>query len=372
MSLLLSAIPQGVYIVTGNGQICLNWNIVAGATNYSVKRSPDGVTYTEVGTPTDNFYVDSAVNIGTKYYYQVASVSSAGTSGYNSYGTNSLLLSIIPAAPGQIPLGYLRYESKLRGDLLKSNFITDDEWNLMINQSKKELADILVTKFGEDYFFALPLVITGNNQQAYPLPDGTNYKQTGGLPDPNGTFAPACYKLMGVDFNAYGAQLGNPQGWRAMSRMNFADRNKYNLLLGASSNNVSGQYCQYQYREMGNQLYVYPTSGGQYFRLWYVPVDADLLTDTDMLPYSYNGWHEYIVVDSASKALEKQEFFDQANALLARKQALLYRIETTAANRDVGQPNTATNSRAMLGDPNFGGGSGSGFGYGGGSGWGYG
>jgi hypothetical protein len=75
-----------------------------------------------------------------------------------------------------------------------------------------------------------------------------------------------------------------------------------------------------------------------------------------MLPFSYSGWYEYVVVDVAAKALSKQEFYQQAAELMSRKQALETRIETTAANRDVGQPNTATNSRLYYGDPNFGGG----------------
>jgi hypothetical protein len=352
---IVSAVPQGIYITTGNGQVCLNWNIVAGATGYPIERSTDGVTFAALATATTNFYVDSSALIGTQYYYQIASTSSAGTSGFNSTASNSLPLAITPCAPGQVNLGYLRYQARLRADMLKSNFLTVDEWNLMINQSEDELYDLLVCKFGEDYFLATPLIITSSSLQAYPLPDGTNYKQTNGLPDPNGTPAAACYKVYGIDLNSYGAGLNNPQGWRSMSRFNWADRNKNNFLLGAASNNVSGQYAQFQYREMGSSIYIMPINSGQYFRLWYVPLVPQLLLDTDMLPFSYSGWHEYVVVDVAAKALEKQEFYEQAAALMARKAALQERIEVTAANRDVGQPNTSTNSRAMLGDPNFGG-----------------
>ncbi len=359
MTALISAIPQQIYLTTGNGQNCLNWDIVAGATAYPINRSTDGVTYSLLDTPVVNSYVDTTAVIGTQYWYQVASTSSAGTSGFNSIGSNSLQLTITPCAPGQINLGYLRYEARLRADMLKSNFLTVDEWNLMLNQSNMELYDVLVCKFGEDYFFADPLIITSQSLQAYDLPNGTNYSQ-----------APACYKVSGVDFNCFGANLNNPQGWVAMSRFNWADRNKYNLLFGASSNVVSGQYARFQYREMGTKLYVLPVNSGQSFRLWYVPLNPQLLLDTDMLPFSYSGWHEYIVVDVAAKALAKQEFYDQAAELMARKAGLLERIDVTAANRDVGQPNTATNSRAMLGDPNFGGG-GYGFGGWGGGGLGY-
>jgi hypothetical protein len=358
----LSAIPQQVILQSGNGQNLLSWNIVAGATSYSVQRSTDGVNFIVVATPTTNYYADSAVQIGTLYYYSVASVSASGTSGYSPSSPTS----IVPCAPGQINLGYLRYQARLRADMLKSNFVTNDEWNFMLNNSIMELYDILVAKFGEDYFLAPPLIIQSTSALSYLLPNGTNYPV-------NGSPAPACFKVYGVDFNSYGAQVNNTQGWISMSRFNWADHNKYNILLGAASNNVSGQYCSFQYREMGDQIYIIPSNSGQYFRLWYVPVNPQLLLDTDMMPFGYSAWWEYPVIDAAAKALEKRQMFDQAQALMNRKSALEIRIETTAANRDVGQPNTSTNTRGTMGDPNFTsmGINGGGFGWGSGSGYGY-
>ncbi len=257
--------------------------------------------------------------------------------------------------------------------MLKSNFVTNDEWNIMLNQSSFELYDLLVTKFGEDYFLAPLQVFQTSGQLMYPLPNGTNFLNTNGIPDPNGTPAAACYKVYGVDLNAYGAAINNATGWVSMSRFNISDRNKYNLFLGAASNTVSGQWCQFQYREMGTNLEILPVNSGQYLRLWYVPLAPQLLLDTDMLPYSYSGWYEYVVVDVAAKAAAKRQMYDMAQDLMNKKDALMLRIETTAANRDVGQPNTATNSRSMLGDPNFGGGMfGGGMGgWGSGGGWGY-
>lgn len=344
---------NGIYITTGNGQICLNWQIVSGATAYVVQRSTDGVNFSNVSTAAPNLFVDTTVVIGTQYYYQVASQNAAGTSSFVSVGTNDLPLTITPCAPGQINLGYLRYQSRLRADMLMSQFVTDDECNIMINQSNTELYDILVCKFGEDYFKAPLQVFSTNGAQFYPLPNGMNFLNTNGVPDPNGQPAPACYKVIGLDLNSYGANLSNATGWVSMSRFNISDRNKYNLFLGAASNNVAGQYAQFQYREIGTDLEVLPINSGQYLRLWYVPIAKQLLLDTDMLPFSYSGWYEYVVVDVAAKMLAKQEFYQQAAELVTRKQALEIRIETSAANRDVGQPNTATNSRAMLGDPNF-------------------
>jgi hypothetical protein len=365
----LSAIPQQVILQTGNGQNLLSWNIVSGATSYSVQRSTDGVHFSVIATPTNNYYVDSAVTIGTLYYYSVASVSVAGTSGY----IPSSPTSIVPCPPGQINLGYLRYQARLRADMLKSNFVTNDEWNLMINNSVYELGDILTAKYGEDYFLAPPLIIQSTSALSYPLPNGTNYPNVNGIPNPAGDPAPACFKVYGMDYNSFGAQINNTQGWVSMSRFNWSDHNKYNILLGAASNNVSGQYCSFQFREMGDQVYIIPTNSGQYFRLWYVPLAKQLLLDTDMMPFGYSAWWEYPVVDAAAKALAKQQLFDQAQELMNRKANLELRIEVTAANRNVGQPNTATNSRNTMGDPNFSGPGGSfGGGFGGGMGGGYG
>lgn len=361
------AYVQNPILQTGNGQNFLTWNLIVGVTEYVVQRSTDGVNWTTIATPTTNNYLDTTVLVGTNYFYQI------GATATPTQYTPSQPNSITPCAPGQINLGYLRYQSRLLADMLKSNFLTNDEWNNNINLSIQELYGLLVQKFGEDYFLAPLQVFQTAGQQFYPLPDGTNYLNTNGIPDPNGKPALACFKVYGMDLNSYGAQLSNATGWVSMSRFNIADRNKYNLMLGAASNNVAGQYCQFQYREMGSSVEILPINSGQYLRLWYVPIAVQLLQDTDMMPFGYSGWWEYVINDVAAKALEKQQMFDQAMAKMNRKNAMAVRIETEAANRDVGQPNTATNSRSMLGDPNFGGGiygngtggwgSGGGFGY---------
>jgi len=356
------AAVQNVILQTGNGVNLLTWNLIAGVPSYTVQRSLDAVNWTTIASPVVNNYLDSTVSIGTNYFYQV----SAGT-GFTLSQPNS----ITPCAPGQINLGYIRYQAQLRTDMLKSKFVTVDEWNIEINQSAKELYGLLVQKYGEDYFLAPLQVFQSRGQQFYPLPDGTNYLNTNGMPDPNGTPAAACFKVHKLEVNSFGANVSNVQGWVPMSRCNAADLDKYNLLLGAASNYVAGQYCNFQYREMGTNLAIIPLNSGQNFRLWYVPLAPDLLQDTDMMPYSYSGWHEYVVVDVASKSLDKKQFADQAARLDARKAALEMRIETEAANRNVGAPNTSTNSRSMYGDPNFGGGmfGGNGFGWGGGAGY---
>lgn len=337
---LLSAIPQSAYISTGNGQVCLNWGIVAGATSYSIQRSLDGVTFSTIATPVVNLYVDATTSPGVLYYYQVASISVAGTSGYQAYGTNGLTLSIIPALPGQIPLGYLRQQSKLKADKLMSQFLTDDEWNFNINQSAYELYDLLVSKYGEDYFFAPPLLINLTGLNSYPVPNGLLYSA-----------APALLKLNGIDVNISGQSNSPNAGWVPLARSNWSDRDRFTTFPGQAGalNNVN----QLSYRPMGDQIFFFPANMNQTVRIWYVPILAQMLLDTDMLPFSISGWSEYVITDAALKALLKEESYDQANAMSGLKVQLIQRIEYAAQNRDVGQPNAVSNVRSVMGDPGF-------------------
>jgi len=350
---LISAIPQQIVLTTGNGKNYLSWGQVAGATNYVVQRSTSGLlgTFTTVGSPTVNNYLDSTVTVGVQYWYQVGSVSTGGSSGFNSTGTNSLPLTITPCLPGQINLGYLRYMSKLRADKLKSNFLTDDEWNFNINQSANRLYDLLVRKYGDKYFFAPPLVIstssvnTTGSLASINIPNGSNYIV-------NGSPAPALFKLSGVDASSGAPAVANQNAWFSLPPFNWIDRNKYNTfqLAGTVTSIFGLSYCW-----EGQTIYFipYPTNA-QSLQLWYVPILTQMLQDTDMMPFSISGWSELVIVDAAIKALVKEESYDQAAALVNERTEILERIETTAPNRDVGQSNTVSNTRSATGDPNFG------------------
>ena len=343
----IAGLPSNVVLQTGNGQTYLTWSIVAGATTYTVQRSTDGVTFSTVGTPATTNYLDSSVILGTNYFYQVASTNGSGTSGY----TPSYPVNITPCAPGQINLGYLRYLAQLRADKLNSQFLTVDEWNSNINQSIYELYDLLVTKYGDDYFLAPFVTFTTTGATSYPLPDG--------ITTIGGSIPVAMYKLLGVDC---GVAVGN-NAWVTLPRFNWIDRNKF--VYPQLQANALGVF-NLSYRQMGNQLYFIPQpSAGQYIRLSYVPMMVQLLRDIDMLPFSISGWSELIIVDAAIKALLKEESFEQANALQAIKSLILERIETTAANRDIGTPNTISDARSTTGFYDGGGFGGTGSGGGG-------
>lgn len=341
--------PFNVVLSTGNGKNFLTWTQIIGATSYSVQRSLDNVSWTTVGTSTTNNYLDSTCLVGINYYYQVASTNVSGTSLY----TPSYPVSITPCLPGQINLGYLRYMSQLRADKLNSQFLTQDEWDFNINQAAYTLYDILVTKFGDDYFLAPTYVFSTTGAPQYPLPDGSaTYQNT------NSETAPAVYKLVGVDC---GVATGN-NAWVTLPRFNWIDRNKF--VYPQLQANALGVF-NLSYRQMGNNLEFIPRpAAGQYIQVWYVPMMTQMLQDTDMLSFSISGWSELVIVMAAITALLKEESFEQAAALDVIKAQLMERIETTAANRDISQPNTVSDTRSATGFGNQGGFGGSGFGAG--------
>jgi len=341
--------PFNVVLQTGNAQNLVSWPIVSGATSYSVQRSTDGITFSSLGTSTEPQYLDTTCLVGVSYFYQVASVNASGTSGYSA----SYPASIVPCLPGQINLGYLRYQAQLRADMLNSEFITTDEWNIYINKSMFNLFNILTTKYGEDFFVASPYTFSTTGQKNYPLPDGSSTFAV------NNVTPPAVFKLLGIDC---GVAVGN-NAWVTLPRYNWIDRNRF--IYPQLQANALGVF-NLSYRQMGNQLYFIPNpTAGQYIQIWYIPIMTSLLKDTDMLSFSISGWDEYVVVDAAIKALTKEESFEQAEELKAERTIMIEAIETTAANRDAGQPNTISDTRSNTGFYDGGGFGGAGHGMGG-------
>jgi len=60
-----------------------------------------------------------------------------------------------------------------------------------------------------------------------------------------------------------------------------------------------------------------------------------------------NGWEEYIIIDSAIKAKDKEE--SDTSVLMSRKAEIVRRMESEAENRDAGSPSTVGDSRRYNG-----------------------
>lgn len=206
-----------------------------------------------------------------------------------------------------VTLATIRLQAQQRADMENSNFLSPLEWNQNITNSYKELVDLLVSAYGNNYFIATPYTfVTDGTTQFYSLP--TDF-----------------YKLLGVDLKTGGACV-------SLKPFNFSERNNYAVPNTGSFYGATNL----RYRLNGSQLWLNPTpSAGQTVQLWYVPEPANLTNDSDTLD-GISGWEEYVIVDAAIKALVKEE--SDISTLAAIKGALTVRIQTMAQNRDAGSP----------------------------------
>lgn len=236
--------------------------------------------------------------------------------------TLSQLMVAVRQRADMFPSGYT---PTLNGNT--SLYVSDQELISYINQSYFELYDLLVTTY-EDYYVAPNLVFTTDGvTNQYPLPDGVNYSG-----------APALYKLMGVDLGLDAS--GN--AWVTLKKFDFISRNRY--VFPQLTSTFLGVF-NLRYRLVGNTLMFIPTpSANQFVRLWYIPTLSQLalLTDTDN---GVSGWTEYIICDAAIKCGQKEE--TDVTVLALQKGALIKRIEETAMNRDVGQPDSISDTRSF-------------------------
>lgn len=247
--------------------------------------------------------------------------------------TTASVVSILPQSftflnVGDTTLGLIRAQAQQRADMVNSNFITTAEWNAYINASYYELYDILVQKFGDDYFVASPYTYTTQvNLQFYPLPVDF-------------------YKLLGAEVQL---NTGAPNSFVTLKKFQFIDRNRW------SYPNIYTFYgiTNMRYRINGNNLMIVPIpQAGQTIQIWYIPRQAELINDGSIVD-GVSGWQEYIIVDACIKAWNKQE--SDPSVFMAQKAALLKRIEEAAENRDVGEAEHVSDSKSL----NYGWGSGS-------------
>lgn len=312
--------PSNVILQQANGNVLISWDQVAGAVSYDVQRSVDNVSYASIASPAVLQYLDNTVTVGIQYYYKVATTVAGPTTGLYSNPQT-----VVPTYSGQMTLGQIRLQAQQRADRVNSQFLTTQEWNININQSYFELYDLLIQKYGNEYYVAPPLNIALDGNQFYDLPNGLNH--AGALP---------FYKLLGVDLSLN----SGADAYLTLKKFEFISRNNYVYpQLTANLLTVGGL----RYRLMGNQLEFIPIpSAQQTARIWYIPRMVELLADTDIVD-GVSGWTEYVILDAAIKALQKEE--SDVSVLLAQKIALIARIEAVAENRDAGEPERISQSR---------------------------
>ena len=327
-------IPNNFVVQTSNQQVLVSWDLSAGADSYQINRSLDNITFTPLatvsGSPLATSYVDTAVVLGTQYWYQVSALTGVDSSPYTDTA------SAIPTPTAEMSLQALKLQSRQRADRVNSQFVTDSELRIYINQAMFELYDLLVTLY-EDLYVATPIQFTADgNTYLFPLPNGSNTFLNGISLQ---SFTPKpFYKLLGVDL----AIQNVTNGYVTVNKFNFIDRNRY--VYPNTSSTIYGVFNM-QYRLLGlNQMEFIPTpSGNQSIRVWYIPRLKELLMDTDITDIGISGWLEYVIVRAAKYILDKEE-----SDTTKLDQELLFlkgRIEETASNRDAGMPDTISATR---------------------------
>lgn len=230
-------------------------------------------------------------------------------------------------------LSELRTAAQQRSDMVGSTFVSSAEWTSYINQSCFELYDLLIQKYGDNWYSATPdtSIVTDGTSEQFTLPS-------------------TMYHLYGVDLQINGTAGAANGIYVTLKPFNVAERNWY------SAPNVVGWNgrTNLRYRLNGSKLWIKPLpASGQTIRLWFAPRFIPLSAESDTFD-GISGWTEYVIVDSAIKALVKEE--SDVSVLMAQKQALIARIEAAAANRDAGMPATVADAQSEWLNP-YGGGS---------------
>lgn len=312
----LPNVPNNFLVQSGNGQVYLSWDPVVSSTAYYVFRSTDSINYSQIATVQNTQYYDVPPSTSL-FYYQIQAANQNGVSNATAFQV------ITPVQYGQASLGQVRLAAQQRADMVNNDFVSKQEWNSYISKSYAELYDILVQVYADEYEVAAPYQFTSDGRvpALYPLPNNV-------------------YKILGVD----AALSTSTNAYLTLKKFPFAKRNKY--IFGNTPVSFLG-FVQLEYRLFGNNILLKPQpAGNQVIQLWIIPRPNVLMADSDILD-GISGWDEYVVVDAAIKALQKEE--SDVSVLMAQKQALLVRITAAASNRDVGMPEAVTDVRGMAG-----------------------
>lgn len=416
--------PQNMTAEQADGNVFLKWDAVLGATSYSTQISTDGINWSTFvsGISVPNYLVNTigTLQYGAQYWFQVAAVNGSGTSPYSTAAT---CVPAPPSEMSlyEMRLRSQQTADRVGSQFVSTSewnaFIRlamYELYDLLIGvyEDYNATSMVTITTNGSQQWYPLPDGLTNYpngtlDNNAYlsfgtvsntsvtqgdvyqngnffytirqTLSNTTSFTASSiGTPPPNGILspvsssgspiyyanysinttqqpAPAFYKEVGIDL-AVNTSTVNP-AWVTLKKYNFIDRNKY--VYPNSTSTIYGVYNQ-AYRIMGQQIEFIPVpAGNQTIRMRYTPRLPSLLLDSDLTTIGFSGWLRYPIVRAAKYALDKEEGSDTSK-LDAELLFLKQRITEMASNRDIGMPDTISETRrdGIYGGTGWGNGSG--------------
>jgi hypothetical protein len=171
-------------------------------------------------------------------------------------------------------LPQLREATRQRADMVHSQFVSDEEFNSYINASYFELYDLLVQKYGNDYYVKEYGFSLQGNVERYDLPEDF-------------------YKLLGVDLSI----SNGPDGYVTLRPFSLAERNRYSTANVQTWIGVTNL----RYRLSGNKLWFTPSpNSGQQVRLWYIPRLSNLFDPVTLTVAAQPVANDYLTVGLSS------------------------------------------------------------------------
>lgn len=198
----------------------------------------------------------------------------------------------------------------------QSRAVTSDEVNDYINDSYSELHDLLILRYGSDYFVRVKILTIPAQSESFALPDDFS-------------------KMKAV----YYLQAGTPPYVRIRLK-EFMENEREALQSQFVVPFTYGIYMQYRVADMRLELAPVPNSVAN-VEIRYAYQAPRFTYDADIIELQVcNGWEEYLVIDTAIKMRDTLEL--DTTRLNVRKQEIYERIKNVASDRDAGQPQRVT------------------------------
>lgn len=263
-----------------------------------------------------------------------------------------------------VTLGSMRIQAQQKSDMENNPAISTPEWNVMLSNSYKELYDLLVAAYGNNYYVATAYPFTVSNAQLYALPSDL-------------------YKLLGVDLQ----WSASPSGWITLKRFEFIERNKASYLNATA---IISAAAQAWYIPKPTSLMFMPSCSITISSTNITMSDTSILTAgmsvsgsgiaqnttvssitnattavisaaatatsayatlsfwrDDTTIDGIAGWEEYILVDAAIKSGIKQD--GNVDYLMKQKEDMRQRISAMAEGRDAGQASHVSDALSVNG-----------------------